>query len=217
MVNKFTPEDKKQIRDFLDDKHGPYMRIEDILHYLFIRYVWKDQVSEYSLLGFGKPLPPTHNISFEELDRATPDERTAKLERLIYIYICESEYNEVYVEALRRLLTAHLEHDIEVPGVLQAWAYKVALIYVPKYSRGNPGTPIEDHRAHLAYKYIKQKYGYSDLSICGVIAETKAELQGTEDESEDTVKSAIDRAKKRTKRLFDKRNRPKKLVKNSRH
>ena len=124
------------------------MPIEDSLRYLYMRYVWQDQIPEYSYPDLGIPLPPTHNVSLEELDRATPEKRIAILEKLTYIYCCESEYDRVYAEALRRLLLMHLEQGLEVPGGLQGWAYRAAVIYTPKFSPGGPGTPNEDHRAH---------------------------------------------------------------------
>ena len=122
MNKKLSPKDKRYFLDLLDLKKGHFMPIEDTLRYLYIRYVWKDQTSDYSLLDIGKPLPLPHNVSLDELDRATPEERDAILENLIYVYSCWSEYDRVYVEALKQLLLAHLEHDVEVPGILKAWA-----------------------------------------------------------------------------------------------
>ena len=189
------------------------MPIEDSLRYLYMRYVWQDQIPEYSYPDLGIPLPPTHNVSLEELDRATPEKRIAILEKLTYIYCCESEYDRVYAEALRRLLLMHLEQGLEVPGGLQAWAYRAAVIYTPKFSPGGPGTPNEDHRAHVIRQYLKPKYGCSGEAVHEIIADIKAELNAKDCEPESTVDSAIDREKIRTKTLFDKRNPLRKPVK----
>ena len=207
-----SPEDEKYTRDMLDLERGPYMQIEDSLRYLYMRYVYQDQIPEYSYPDLGKPLPPPHNVSLQELDRATPEERIEILERLTYIYCCKSEYDRVCAEALIRLLLMHLEQGLEVPGILQSWAYKAALIYKPKFSRDVTRTPNEDHRAHLIYQHLKPKYGCSDEAVYGIIADMKAALNAKVDGSGNTVKSAIKRAKGSTKEIFDKRNPLRKLV-----
>ena len=219
MNNKISSEDTEYIRNLMDLEHGPFMKVEDSLRYLFIRYVWQDQIPEDVLSDLGEPLPLPHDMSLEEFDRATPEKREAMLENLIYIYSCGADYCLVYVEALRRLLFTHFEYGVEVPEILQVWANKAALLFEPKFSRGKPKAINNHHRAHLAYQYLTRNYEGSDLYFHGFIADRKAELRADLNDigSTETVRDAIKEAKNITGWIFDKRNPLRELVKNSRN
>ena len=60
---KLSDEDKKYIRDLLDIEQGPYMPIEDSLRYLYMRYLWQDQIPEYSYPDLGIPFAFAQRIT----------------------------------------------------------------------------------------------------------------------------------------------------------
>lgn len=185
---ELSPEEDEYISKVLDFKQGFCIPIEDSLRYIFMHYVWKDQIPEDSRPDSGIPLL-TSNLSMLEFGLLTPEERDESLEKVIGIYISRSKKEEVYWEALARLLFVYFEHDVKIPRILQTWAYSLVVGQERKFRQG-PKLEINKRlQTYHAYQYLRLCKQCTHENACVIIENKTGILFSTiEDSIKETKK-----------------------------